>query len=482
VSPYFTRYRYDRPERLGPQVIRLRPSPHCRTAILSYSLKVSPAEHFLNWQQDPQSNWLARVVVPEKTQELGVTVDLTAELDVINSFDFFLEPAAEKFPFDYPPELAADLRPYQRTLECGPGITRSDLLVINKVDLAPMVGASLAVMDADTRGMRGSRPYVFANMKTREASTPSRPSSKSAAASVSERDRVTNASVNLYLNMLRAQGLSPYTVAGRIAELLSVMLAFAPEQDLSWLKCKVNYLVRLAEASHEIKVPPVLAPEIAAKAREALNWLTQQQRGLKVREAVLCRNWLMVLLLTVVPLRLRNFTALSMGGDLRKQAGAWEVYISGRDTKTRRPIRVSVPDLVGRHIEYYVSSVRPLLSRGRQSDRLWLNWKGREMSEHAVYLRLTQFTAKHFGHRINPHSFRHMGATSISILKPEEIDTARALLGHSSRKTTLHHYVAADSVIASHCHAAIIRQLRKRLPGRSSCRTPTRISRKLQET
>jgi len=50
----------------------------------------------------------------------------------------------------------------------GPGITRSDLLVINKTDLASMVGASLEVMEADTKRMRGERPYVFTNMKSRE--------------------------------------------------------------------------------------------------------------------------------------------------------------------------------------------------------------------------------------------------------------------------------------------------------------------------
>jgi uncharacterized protein (DUF2126 family)/transglutaminase-like putative cysteine protease len=105
-------YRYDRPVNLGPQIIRLRPAPHCRTRILSYALNITPAEHFINWQQDPQSNYLARVVFPKPTRELKIEVDLTAEMAVQNPFDFFLEPYAQKIPFKYDATEARELGPF----------------------------------------------------------------------------------------------------------------------------------------------------------------------------------------------------------------------------------------------------------------------------------------------------------------------------------------------------------------------------------
>ncbi len=110
-----TQYRYDRLVALAPQVVRLRPAPHCRTPILSYSLKIHPKEHFLNWQQDPQANYLARLVFPEKTTEFLVEVDLVAEMAVFNPFDFFLEPYAEKCPFTYDDASGRELRPFLET-------------------------------------------------------------------------------------------------------------------------------------------------------------------------------------------------------------------------------------------------------------------------------------------------------------------------------------------------------------------------------
>ena len=117
---HVTHYRYDRSIELGPQIVRLRPAPHSRTRILSYSLKVLPEEHFINWQQDPQGNYLARLVFPEKTDELRVEVDLVAEMAVFNPFDFFLEPYAERIPFKYAADEKHELAPYLEKLPLSP--------------------------------------------------------------------------------------------------------------------------------------------------------------------------------------------------------------------------------------------------------------------------------------------------------------------------------------------------------------------------
>ncbi|EPM68003.1 transglutaminase-like superfamily domain protein, partial [Pseudomonas syringae pv. theae ICMP 3923] len=117
---HVTHYRYERAVELGPQIVRLRPAAHSRTRVLSYSLKVLPENHFINWQQDPQGNYLARLVFPEKTSEFRVEVDLVAEMAVFNPFDFFLEPYAENIPFTYASEEQRELAPYLEKLPLTP--------------------------------------------------------------------------------------------------------------------------------------------------------------------------------------------------------------------------------------------------------------------------------------------------------------------------------------------------------------------------
>ena len=128
-----TSYRYDRRVELGPQTIRLRPAPHSRTQIVSYALEITPKEHFINWQQDPFGNFMARVVFPEPVREFVVKIDLVADMAVFNPFDFFLEPAAEESPFEYNALTRRDLLPY---LDIDP-VTPTLKKWIDSVDLTP---------------------------------------------------------------------------------------------------------------------------------------------------------------------------------------------------------------------------------------------------------------------------------------------------------------------------------------------------------
>ena len=117
---HVTAYSYDQPVVMGPQIIRLRPAAHSRTRVISHSLKVYPEKHFVNHQQDPYGNWLARFVFPEPVREFRIEVDLVADMTVYNPFDFFIEENAEFSPFDYPKALDDDLVIYRRAEPAGP--------------------------------------------------------------------------------------------------------------------------------------------------------------------------------------------------------------------------------------------------------------------------------------------------------------------------------------------------------------------------
>ncbi len=115
-----TEYRYDRLVSLGPHLVRLRPAPHTRTPVHRYALHIEPEEHFINWQQDPFGNFVARLVFPERTRKFSVEVDLIADMVTINPFDFFVDPSATHYPFRYEPQLAKELTPYFETARAGP--------------------------------------------------------------------------------------------------------------------------------------------------------------------------------------------------------------------------------------------------------------------------------------------------------------------------------------------------------------------------
>ncbi|KKB84232.1 IMP dehydrogenase [Devosia limi DSM 17137] len=144
---HLTHYKYDRPVVLQPQIIRLQPAPHSKTKVLSYSLRVSPGNHFVNVQQDPYGNFLTRFVFPEPVSELKIEVDLVADMTVYNPFDFFVEESAEIWPFQYPEDIRRDLSIYMQPEPAGPllgqFLANIDRTSMNTVNFVTGLNASL---------------------------------------------------------------------------------------------------------------------------------------------------------------------------------------------------------------------------------------------------------------------------------------------------------------------------------------------------
>jgi uncharacterized protein (DUF2126 family)/transglutaminase-like putative cysteine protease len=212
---HVTRYDYDRPVALGPQIIRLRPAPHARTRIPSYSLKVTPAHH-VNWQHDPHGNWVARFTFPEKAREFSITVDLHAELAVINPFDFFVEPFAETYPFALPPDLAHELGGY---LDLEPLGSRMRAFM-GEVPRGP-VGTVQFLVDLNNRVQRAVQYVVRIETGTRT------PEETLEAGAGSCRD-----SAWLLVQALRHLGLAARFVSGYLIQLKpDVATGDSPERD-----------------------------------------------------------------------------------------------------------------------------------------------------------------------------------------------------------------------------------------------------------
>ncbi|WP_430689462.1 DUF2126 domain-containing protein [Klebsiella variicola] len=133
-----TTYDFDRLINVAPHILRLRPAPHSRTHIHGYSLKVTPEDHFINWQQDPFGNYQARLVFPEKVKRLEFAVEVIADMTVINPFDFFIEEYAENFPFAYDALMQEELAPYLKVTEQCPEL-EAWLASVDCEEMVPIV-------------------------------------------------------------------------------------------------------------------------------------------------------------------------------------------------------------------------------------------------------------------------------------------------------------------------------------------------------
>ncbi|MFC3122215.1 transglutaminase family protein [Agaribacter flavus] len=219
---HHTEYNYDKHINMGPHVFRLRPAPHTRTPVNSYSLKIYPENHFINWQQDPFGNYLARVVFPEPTNKFSFTVDVVADLTVINPFDFFLEEYAETFPFTYDKSLQSDLIPY---LEKEPAC--SDLIeLIKQVNTDKEIGTVDFLVSVN---------QVVANLI--EYGIRMEPGVQTVAETLSKKSGSCRDSSWLLVQLFRNLGLAARFVSGYLVQLAADEKSLdgpsGPEQDFT---------------------------------------------------------------------------------------------------------------------------------------------------------------------------------------------------------------------------------------------------------
>src|SRR6266851_5081148 len=251
----------------------------------------------------------------------------------------------------------------------------------------------------------------------------------------------------------------------RISQLLSVMLAMAPEWDWTWLKRRFNRLDALAQENRRCTAPALLSGDILDKAFKALAVLKRDGENSSLASAITYRNWLMLATITLVPLRRHNFTTLSISRHLRRVGENWLIEIPAEEAKAGKPIVMPIPSTLHSHLQRYFEQIRPRLLNGRDDDRVWISHRHRPMTDHSMYIAMTDFTRKAFGTAVSPHRFRHTGATSVVIAAPEQVEAARAFLGHGNYVTTEAHYIIAQSVAASRHQARLVAQLRRTLPG-----------------
>jgi integrase len=280
-------------------------------------------------------------------------------------------------------------------------------------------------------------------------------------------ERVTPELVKAYRQELDDQGLKPLSVWSRIRELHCVIKAFAPDRDWRWLKDRTNRLRAIASDARCQDPVTMLTGDILERALKALDVSRPAGDDPRSVQAIAFRNWLMVAALSLMPLRRHNFANVSITRNLRRDGNIWMIKIPAEESKTQKAIGMPVPAVLHRHFQFYFDHVRPTLLAGRSSDRLWISFHHTAMSDHSVYIAMTDFTRKVFGAPINPHRYRHIGATTVVMAAPEMMEAARAFLGHGDTQTTKEFYIIGESLTASRQHAGLIGKLRRRLPAPS---------------
>lgn len=283
---------------------------------------------------------------------------------------------------------------------------------------------------------------------------------------VSPEVRVTPEAVTSYLASLQAR-IAPRTVTSAMVGLKVMMKVMAPHKNWQWLADVCNRLNRTTQPSKDKRSRMRSTGEIVEGALSGLDKLDGTALTRRLHR-VAYRDHLMLALMSLRPLRLRNFAGLRIGCDFVRVAGRWQIDIPGPDTKTGQPLLFDVPQVLLPYVATYLERVRPTFIAKilTATDFLWLGFEGRPLTAHSVYLRFIFLTERLFGRSINPHLLRDCAATTLSTRSVEDALAAAPLLGHGSFATTERHYIRANQLEASRTVANALKLAR--MPSREA--------------
>jgi integrase/recombinase XerD len=265
-----------------------------------------------------------------------------------------------------------------------------------------------------------------------------------------------------YLSAVKAAGLADYTCAGRIKAIGDALTAIAPEGDWAWVLRAASRLHSSATPSRDLRSRLRPADEVLQLGLDLMEAAEHDRFRTPVERATLFRDGLMISLMVLRPLRRANFTALDLGGRLQKRGAVWWLTVHAEEEKTGRGRDLEWPAELADRLDCYIAVHRPVLlkcaadpSRGGGS-ALWISKQGTAMTTSAMSYQICGRTKEEFGEAINPHSFRHIAATTIATVDPENAALIAGVLGHAGLGSSDKHYNRGRTIDAGRRYQAAI--------------------------
>ena len=285
---------------------------------------------------------------------------------------------------------------------------------------------------------------------------------ESTAASRASEDRVVE-----YYDALRDRGLADYTLANRLAQLADALKAIAPDGDWAWIQKGSSRVHAKAQPAKDLR-PRMRPPEeILAVALALMQPADDDALRQPVQAAVRFREGLILGLMVHRPLRIGAVSLIDIGGRLTRQGEGWGLEFSAEDMKQKRPYSCSWPDCLVSPLECYLATHRPVLLAGRGRRRappeaLWVSYTGSAMKTESLAQSIELRTKAEFGLAINPHTFRHIAATTLATDRPESVTDIMGLLSHATLEVSEKHYNLAKATAAGRTYQQLIKGHRAR--------------------